>query len=111
MEEIETFTQLIECPECGTVQEGTVECTVPFGTYIHECKSCAYIIMESEWNVVTLKQGEVLWKNSKGQEVVITPDPNKIASMFYGRDHDRARDEYYTKLADQCPIGIKPIKK
>jgi len=49
---IPTHTEQIECPECGSLQNATVEHTQPFWTYIHEC-NCGHTIMESEWNVVT----------------------------------------------------------
>lgn len=43
----------IECPECGFIQPAVVNCnTVPFNTYIHDCKHCGYLIQESEWNEV-----------------------------------------------------------
>lgn len=40
----------ITCPECETLQTAKVEHTVPFPTYIHECKKCKHVITESEWN-------------------------------------------------------------
>ncbi|MCS2366427.1 ASCH domain-containing protein [Bacteroides caccae] len=45
---------VIECPECGS-HEFAVEdhTTVPFSTYIHLCNKCGYVIMESEWEVVS----------------------------------------------------------
>jgi hypothetical protein len=42
----------IICPECGLQQWATVEHTIPFGTFVHACSKCKYIIMESEWNTV-----------------------------------------------------------
>lgn len=47
-----SHTEKIRCPECGTVQEATVEHTVPFYSYVHHCEKCGFIIMESEWEVV-----------------------------------------------------------
>jgi lysyl-tRNA synthetase class I len=44
----ETLTEKIICPECNTVQVATIEKTLPFWTYIHNCE-CGHIIMESEW--------------------------------------------------------------
>lgn len=42
---------LILCPECGSVELATIDTsTVPWWTYIHDCKSCGYTIMESEWD-------------------------------------------------------------
>lgn len=43
----------IICPECKKVQTAEVKYTVPWWTYIHECK-CGYIIMESEWEKLKL---------------------------------------------------------
>lgn len=43
---------MIKCPACDTVQAAIVEHTIPFGTYIHHCEKCKYIIMESEWDTV-----------------------------------------------------------
>ncbi len=42
----------IQCPECNTIQDAVVEMTAPFPTYIHHCEKCAYVIMESEFNIV-----------------------------------------------------------
>ncbi|RKD96752.1 hypothetical protein [Marinifilum flexuosum] len=41
--------QTIVCPECNLVQVGTIQKTLPFPTFIHECDKCGHIIMESEW--------------------------------------------------------------
>jgi transcription elongation factor Elf1 len=45
-----SYTEKIKCPNCNTVQEATVERTIPFYTYVHECVNCQYVILESEWN-------------------------------------------------------------
>lgn len=45
----------IKCPECSKVQQATIQHTLPWNTYIHECEECSYTIMESEWNTVGLK--------------------------------------------------------
>jgi hypothetical protein len=42
--------EVIECPECNTEQIATVEHTIPWYSYVHECRECEHIIMESEWN-------------------------------------------------------------
>ncbi len=43
--------QLIKCPECGSVELGIIDTsTFPWNTLIHNCNSCGYIIMESEWD-------------------------------------------------------------
>lgn len=40
----------IVCPECGSIQDAIEDhTTIPFSTLIHECTSCEYMIMESEW--------------------------------------------------------------
>lgn len=43
---------MIKCPSCDTVQAAIVKHTFIFDTYIHDCESCGYCIMESEWEVV-----------------------------------------------------------
>lgn len=40
----------IICPECKSIEIGTVVNTIPFPTLIHECSQCKYVIMESDWN-------------------------------------------------------------
>lgn len=47
-----TYTVTIRCPECGKVQQAQVEIGEPFNYYVHECTSCGYTIMESEWDEV-----------------------------------------------------------
>jgi len=50
--------QFIICPNCGAIELVTIEETVPFWTYIHDCK-CSYTIMESEWQTakaISIKQ-------------------------------------------------------
>lgn len=50
--------QFIECPNCGAIELATIEETIPFWTYLHDCK-CGYIIMESEWcsaKAISIKQ-------------------------------------------------------
>ena len=39
----------IICPMCEELQTATVEHTIPWYSFIHECSKCGYIIMESEW--------------------------------------------------------------
>ena len=46
------YPVMIVCPECRFIQAAIVEKTIPFGTYIHHCKACAYTIMASEWEEV-----------------------------------------------------------
>ena len=49
-----TFKDIIQCPVCDLVQVAEIENTFPWGTYIHHCTRCKYIIMESEWNSVLI---------------------------------------------------------
>ena len=48
-------TNFIRCPQCGFHQSAPVKVAYsdPFLTYIHECIECEYLIMESEWEIVT----------------------------------------------------------
>ena len=50
--EIEKHIEEIECPECGKRQLATVLHTIPFYTYIKNCISCKYTIMESDWVLI-----------------------------------------------------------
>ena len=50
--EIEFEPVMIKCPECKTIQAAIVEHTIPWGTHIHECNECKYLIMESEWEEI-----------------------------------------------------------
>lgn len=45
-------TETIKCPACEKHTEATVEHTVPFWSYVHECEHCGYTIMESDWEKV-----------------------------------------------------------
>ncbi len=49
--------KIIQCPECGKVQKAVVSFAplIGWGDYIHECESCAFLIMESEWEEVKEK--------------------------------------------------------
>jgi len=40
----------IICPNCKSIEIAEVEELWPFNSYIHNCKSCAFTIMESEWD-------------------------------------------------------------
>ena len=46
--------EIIRCPECNKLQKATIEHSIPFWTYIHNC-SCGNIIMESDWNEEPVK--------------------------------------------------------
>jgi len=41
--------QFIICPNCGAIELATIEETIPFWTYIHDCTKCKFTIMESDW--------------------------------------------------------------
>lgn len=44
----------IACPECGSHEIAIVDyTTAPYPTYLHSCNKCGYVIMESEWEVVS----------------------------------------------------------
>ena len=49
-----TETQTIKCPECGTIQQAKVSFVplIGWGNYIHDCINCGYTITESEWEQV-----------------------------------------------------------
>lgn len=49
---MQSHTETIQCCECGTIQEATVEQTIIFDVYVHQCTNCQHIITESEWNKV-----------------------------------------------------------
>lgn len=49
-----TRSELIRCPACNHVEWATVE----NGYLMHECQNCMYLILESEWEPVELKQKE-----------------------------------------------------
>ncbi|HZK68112.1 MAG TPA: hypothetical protein VFC36_00790 [Paludibacter sp.] len=51
--------QFIICPNCGAIELATIEETVPFWSYIHDCAKCNYCTMESEWEpakAISIKQ-------------------------------------------------------
>jgi len=50
--------QFIECPNCRSIELAEIKETIPFWTYIHDCK-CGYTIMESDWQkakAISIKQ-------------------------------------------------------
>ena len=56
-----TKAEQIVCPECEAEQTGTIDLTTwPWNTYIHTCTNCGYLIMESEWNFLSLTPGSEL---------------------------------------------------
>lgn len=64
---LKTHEEKIKCPECSSIQKAIVQHTFPWMSYVHECKNCNYIIMESEWEKVEetkpeLKEGKSLLK-------------------------------------------------
>lgn len=46
------YTETIQCPNCGRIQEAEVIADIPFWVYIHDCEKCGHKILESEWEVV-----------------------------------------------------------
>lgn len=54
-QQVTKHSETIRCPQCFKKQKAFVFHTIPFATYIHECKSCGYTIMESDWEVVEPK--------------------------------------------------------
>lgn len=61
MDNIPTFTPIrtdtIQCPECNTIQDATVEQVegAPWPSFVHTCEKCGYTIMESEWEIAEIK--------------------------------------------------------
>jgi len=53
---MEKHKEKIKCPECGKRQFAEVLHTLPWWSYIHNCVSCRYTIMESEWMIVKKKK-------------------------------------------------------
>lgn len=53
MNELKSHQEIIQCPECKSIQTAIVEHKWPWYSYVHECDNCKYIIMESEWNNVS----------------------------------------------------------
>lgn len=51
--------ETIICPECKEVQKAKVAHSIPFYTFIHTCVKCKYLIMESEWNKVEIKETKI----------------------------------------------------
>ena len=50
--ELQTYNEIIECPNCQDVQVAKVVESIPWNIYIHTCTNCEYRIMESEWNEI-----------------------------------------------------------
>ena len=50
----ERWLERIQCPMCECVQDAEVvfQSWMPFPAYVQECRECAYMITESEWNKV-----------------------------------------------------------
>lgn len=51
---METHEEIIQCPDCGSIEAAAVEHTVPFYSYVHTCR-CGYVITESDWDRVETK--------------------------------------------------------
>ena len=50
----------IECPECMVEDWAKVEHWWPFNAYVHNCKSCGYVITESDWYQVPLYRSNLM---------------------------------------------------
>jgi ssDNA-binding Zn-finger/Zn-ribbon topoisomerase 1 len=53
---MEKHKETIECPECGKRQTAEVLHTLPWWSYVHNCVSCRYTIMESEWSCIDTEE-------------------------------------------------------
>lgn len=90
---MKTHREIIECPECKVNQFAIVEHTFPWHSYVHTCKNCLYVIMESEWNrsdvnlhrlkpkqkklIKELQQGKIIkhimdWRPFGKQEIILS---------------------------------------
>lgn len=65
--DVDITAEMIKCPACDIVQAAIFEHTVPFGTYVHECVNCKYVIMESEWTSIKPFKQETAPTLSKGE--------------------------------------------
>jgi len=65
---LEKHIEKIECPECGKRQKATVLHTLPFWSYVHNCVSCKYTIMESEWTLIN-KEDEMKQIDLKNEKL------------------------------------------
>jgi hypothetical protein len=54
----ETHQEMIVCPGCMSPELATVEHTVPWWSYVHECGVCRHMITESEWTRVKGENSE-----------------------------------------------------
>jgi len=52
IDDVKSHKEQIECPECGKRQTATVLHIFPWWSYVHNCVSCKYTIMESEWILI-----------------------------------------------------------
>lgn len=48
----DVYPEMICCPACETIQGAIVEKAIPWGSFVHTCCECGYVIAESEWNTV-----------------------------------------------------------
>ena len=86
MPNTQTHTEKIKCPDCGTIQDATVEHTIPFHTYLHNCEKCNFTIMESDWEVVP---------NTEKQMTAMSTLRERLQKeVDFIRDDDDERDRY-----------------
>jgi Zn ribbon nucleic-acid-binding protein len=50
--EPKTWTEIIRCPNCGSIETAIVTETPLWNIYVHDCIKCGFTIMESEWERV-----------------------------------------------------------
>lgn len=48
-QQVKSHVEKIVCPKCESLETATVFHAWPWYSYVHDCKKCGYIIMESEW--------------------------------------------------------------
>lgn len=92
MPNTQTHTEKIKCPDCGTIQDATVEHTIPFHTYLHNCEKCNFTIMESDWEVVPNTEKQLTacqMLREKIQELIIKEE----SKWAYDKDYVKAHRE------------------
>lgn len=57
----------IKCPECNSIEDAEVEFGILWNTYIHECKKCNYLIMESEWEEEHLEDVLIIFNKEQSK--------------------------------------------
>jgi len=105
----EKHTEKIKCPDCGTIQDATVEHTVPFFTYLHICTKCDFTIMESDWEVVSTEKQltAVEWLFDKLQPLLATDgDLQESAIMAYAVAKTKERQQLIDAVNNMSNVLI-----